>query len=197
MNFALVGKATGLFTVTNIDDLVILTVFFGQTAGRAGGLRVVAGQYLGFISILAVGLIGALGARLLPENVIPYLGLVPLFLGLRAALRSWQHRHNRDSEGPPTAAGPGLLTVAGVTFANGGDNLSVYVPVFATSGTAALAVYVTVFLALVSVWCAAGYWFARRPPVARALYRWEHIVLPVVFIAIGVAILIKGGAFGQ
>jgi cadmium resistance protein CadD (predicted permease) len=55
---------------------------------------------------------------------------------------------------------------------------------------------VTVFLALVAVWCAAGNWFARRPLVARALSRWGHIVLPVVLIGIGLAILIGGHAFG-
>src|SRR5690348_12791411 len=36
MDFGLVGKAAGLFAVTNIDDLVVLAVFFGQTASRAG-----------------------------------------------------------------------------------------------------------------------------------------------------------------
>ena len=202
MDVGLVGKAAGLFAVTNIDDLVVLAVFFGQTAGRAGALRVAAGQYLGFTGILAAAFAGALGAGLLPESVIPYLGLVPLFLGLRAAWTAWRHRHDRgddtdgDAADPVAAAGPGLLTVAGVTFANGGDNIGVYVPAFAASGTGALAVYVAVFLVLVAVWCAAGFWFARRPLVARALSRWGHIVLPIVLIGIGLAILIEGGAFG-
>jgi cadmium resistance protein CadD (predicted permease) len=26
--------------------------------------------------------------------------------------------------------------------------------------------------------------------------RWEHVILPVVFIGIGLAVLIEGGAFG-
>lgn len=43
------------------------------------------GQYLGFGAILAVSVLGALGAGLLPEPVVPYLGLLPLLLGLRAA----------------------------------------------------------------------------------------------------------------
>jgi len=53
-----------------------------------------------------------------------------------------------------------------------------------------------VFLILVGVWCAAGRYFATRPVIAKALARWGHIVLPVVLIAIGLAILIEGGAFG-
>ncbi len=88
------------------------------------------------------------------------------------------------------SAAPTIAGVAAVTFANGGDNIGVYVPVFSTSGAAATAVYAVVFLLLVAVWCALGHWVARRPLVARALSRWGHVVLPVVLIAIGILILI-------
>jgi hypothetical protein len=95
-----VGRAVGLFTVTNIDDLVLLAPFFGQAAGRGGGVpRVVLGQYLGFIGIMAVAVAGALGAGLLPESVLPYLGLLPLALGLRAAWRLWRERYDQDHDG--------------------------------------------------------------------------------------------------
>lgn len=65
----------------------------------------------------------------------------------------------------------GILTVAAVTLANGGDNIGVYVPVFANSGTSGMVAYLVVFLALVAVWCAAGRFFAtrRRPSPVRSL----------------------------
>ena len=37
---------------------------------------------------------------------------------------------------PPGPGGVGLLTVATVTFANGGDNIGVFLPVFAATSTA-------------------------------------------------------------
>ena len=83
-----------------------------------------------------------------------------------------------------------------MTFANGGDNIGVYVPVFATAGPADMAVYVAVFLVCVGVWCGAGLFFATRPTIAKALARWGHILMPLVLIGIGVLILIEGGAFG-
>jgi cadmium resistance protein CadD (predicted permease) len=46
------------------------------------------------------------------------------------------------------------------------------------------------------VLCATGRFFATRPVIAKALDRWGHIVLPVVLVAIGLFILIEGGAFG-
>ena len=199
MNVGLVWQAIGLFAATNLDDIVVLSVFFGRTSDHAAVWRVVAGQYLGFAGILAVAVTASLGVGLLPESAIAYLGLVPLLLGVRAAITAWRERHDPpgDADGSPVAdRAPGVLTVAGVTFANGGDNIGVYVPVFAAGGSGALGVYVTVFLVMVGVWCAAGHWFARRPVVARALTRWGHVILPVVLISIGVLILVQGGAFG-
>ena len=186
MDLALLGQAVGMFAVTNVDDLVVLAVFFG----RGSGWRVVVGQYLGFAGILVVSVVGALGAGLLPERVIPFLGLLPLALGIRAGWRAWRDR--RDGGGDDDEPGgdvPGPLQVAAVTFANGGDNIGVYVPVFTVAGVGGMTVYVIVFLIGVAVWCAAGWFLATRPPVARALSRWGHVVLPVVLVVIGVAIL--------
>jgi cadmium resistance protein CadD (predicted permease) len=70
MSIGLAGQAVGLFAVTNIDDIVILALFFGRGTGRVGASRVVVGQCLGFAAILAVAVAGALGAGLLPETVI-------------------------------------------------------------------------------------------------------------------------------
>lgn len=151
------------------------------------------GQYLGFAAILAVAVAAAFGATFLPESAIPYLGLLPLALGLKAAWQAWKSHRDRgeDEEG-----GPSPLEVAAVTFANGGDNIGVYVPVFATAGVGGMSVYAVVFLVLVAVWCFAGRYFATRPVVAKALARWGHILLPLVLIAIGLLILIEGGALG-
>ncbi|HEY4991358.1 MAG TPA: cadmium resistance transporter, partial [Nakamurella sp.] len=91
MGLGLVGQAVGMFAVTNIDDLLVLALFFGQAAGHQGAVRrVVTGQYLGFGVILAASILGAYGASLLPSAVLPYLGLAPLALGLRAAWMGWR-----------------------------------------------------------------------------------------------------------
>jgi cadmium resistance protein CadD (predicted permease) len=196
MNLGVAGQALGLFAVTNIDDIVVLALFFAQGAGRPNTTRTIAaGQYLGFAAILAVAVAAALGATLLPENVIPYLGLLPMALGVKAAVQAWKHRDDKD-ESEAGAGGPKILEVAAVTFANGGDNIGVYVPVFATAGPANMIAYVIVFLILVAAWVAAGRFFATRPVIARALSRWGHVLLPAVLIIVGALILLEGNAFG-
>ncbi|MFE2586727.1 cadmium resistance transporter [Streptomyces sp. NPDC059378] len=193
----MIGQAAGLFAVTNIDDILVLALFFAQGAGHKGTTRRIAlGQYLGFAAILAVAVAAAVGATFLPEKAIPYLGLLPLALGIKAAVQGWRHRGDAEEEKEAGDRGPRPLEVAAVTFANGGDNIGVYVPVFATAGVGGMSVYVAVFLVLVAVWIAAGRYFATRPVIADSLSRWGHVLLPVVLIGIGLLILIEGGTFG-
>jgi cadmium resistance protein CadD (predicted permease) len=193
LSLGIIGQAAGLFAVTNIDDILILALFFAQGAGHRHTTRTIAiGQYVGFAGILAVAAAAGFGATFLPERAIPWLGLLPLALGIRAAIGAWRHRHDKDgADGDAQrTGGPRILEVAAVTFANGGDNIGVYVPVFATAGAAGLLVYAVVFLALVAVWVAAGRFLATRPVIARALSRWGHVLLPVVLIGIGLLILL-------
>lgn len=183
VDLGVIGQAAGMFAVTNVDDLVLLALFFARAKSP---WQVVAGQYLGFTAILALAVVGALGASLLPAEFRPWLGLIPLALGLKAAWSLWR---GSDDEDEPDAA-PGVLAMAGVTLANGGDNIGVYVPVFTV--TDSLWVYVAVFLLLVGVWCGAGWFLASRQVIARALARWGHVALPVVLIVIGLLVLFSG-----
>lgn len=192
------GRAAGVFAVTNIDDLLLLALYFARAtgAGRRAELKVVAGQFLGIGAIVAIAVAGALGAGLLPGEALRWLGVLPLLLGLRAGWSVLSDHRRRtavqdDDEHRPT--GPPPVSVAGialVTLANGGDNIGVYVPVFATSGTGALIGYALVFAVLTLVWCLAGRFLATRATVAQLLSRWGHLVLPVVLIGIGVLILL-------
>ena len=193
MSLGIAGQAVGLFAVTNIDDIVILALFFAQGAGVKGTSRsILTGQYLGFAAILAVAVAAAFGASFLPDSAVPYLGLLPLALGVKAAVQTWRHRNDAEDEVAEQRSGPRIFEVAAVTFANGGDNIGVYVPVFTTAGAGGMIVYAGVFLVLVAVWVALGRYFATRPVIARALSRWGHIVLPVVLIGIGLLILAEG-----
>lgn len=171
-------------------------MFFARGAGQRGTTtKIVVGQYLGFGGILLASVAVTFGAGLfLPDDAIPYFGLIPLLLGGVAA---WQVWRNGDDDDDTVADKPiSALTVAAVTFANGGDNIGVYVPVFLAVGAGALVAYCVVFLALVAVLVLSAKFVATRKPIAEVLERWEHILFPLVLIVLGLVILIEGGAFG-
>jgi cadmium resistance protein CadD (predicted permease) len=194
---AIIVRAAGLFAATNIDDLLLLALFFGRGAGQPRSTtRIVIGQYLGLAGILILSIAASFSASLLPPSVIPYFGLVPLGLGLQSAWSAIGANDGATDGSVAVREGPTIIGMAAITLANGGDNIGVYVPVFTTTSAARIGAYVLVFFALLAVWICAGRLVATRPPVARALSRWAHILLPVVLIIIGLLILVKGNAFG-
>ena len=191
-------QAIGLFAATNIDDIIVLSLFFARGAGQSGTTaRILAGQYLGFAGILVAAILVTTGAgAFLPPAAIPYFGLIPLGLGLWAAWEAWRGDGDDDDEAKVAGKKVGVGAVAGVTFANGGDNIGVYTPVFLSVEPLAVVAYCVIFLALVAVLVALAKFVATRPPIAEVLERWEHILFPIVLIGLGIVILVSGGAFG-
>ena len=191
-------QAIGLFAATNIDDIIVLSLFFARGAGQSGTTaRILAGQYLGFAGILVAAILVTIGAgAFLPPAAIPYFGLIPLGLGLWAAWEAWRGDDDDDDEAKVAGKKVGVGTVAGVTFANGGDNIGVYTPVFLSVEPLAVVAYCVIFLALVAVLVALARFVATRPPIAEVLERFEHILFPIVLIGLGIVILVSGGAFG-
>jgi len=180
-----------VFAVTDIDDLVLLTAFFADTRMRRGAI--VMGQFLGIGALTAASAVAAIAALAVPAHWPSLLGVVPLVMGL---WKAWELIHNRaepDDEAADArrAAGrPGsqVLIVAAVTIANGGDNLSVYIPLFA-SNAAGVPVFVIVFAVMTALWCAAAHAFVWHPAGAALTQRFGHLLLPVVLIALGAWIL--------
>jgi cadmium resistance transport/sequestration family protein len=178
--------AAGVFIGTDVDDLIVLTVLFlAARAAHRPAWKIWAGQYLGIAALVTVSLLAALGLTLIPDRWVPLLGLVPLGLGLWGLAGAIRGRP--DDDGPVTASG--VLTVAGITIANGADNIAVYTPIFRTMGAADLVVLVIVFAVLVAVWCAAAAWLGSHRRVIAVVDRYGKWLVPLVFIAIGVVIL--------
>lgn len=60
-------QAMGLFAATNIDDIVVLSLFFARGAGQRGTTaRILAGQYLGFAGILGAAVLVTIRCRSIP-----------------------------------------------------------------------------------------------------------------------------------
>ena len=188
---AITGVAA--FAATNVDDIFILMLFFSQVGGEFRNRHVVLGQYLGFAALVALSVLGSLGVLVVPEEWVGLLGLVPIFLGVRASLRTLRGVTEEEERKEPIE-GSGVYGVAAVTFANGGDNIGIYVPLFASVGFARMGTIVAVFFALVAVWCYAGYTLGSHPTVAYKIGRYGHIVVPVVLVALGVYIVVESGA---
>jgi cadmium resistance transport/sequestration family protein len=193
------------FIATNLDDIVVLVIFFSQVSATFRRRHIVFGQYLGFIALLLLSLPGYFGGLVLPKAWVGLLGLLPLGVGISQLL-------NPDTDEPDvqtvsiaseskasigTVMGsllsPQAYQVAAVTIANGGDNIGIYVPLFASSTFPRLAIIVSVFLVLVGVWCWVAERLTRQRAIALLLSRYGHRAIPFVLIGLGLYILIDSG----
>jgi cadmium resistance protein CadD (predicted permease) len=151
-----------------------------------------------------VSIAAALAAAAMPEGWIAWSGVVPLGLGVR---KLWRLRNDiretngeterlRDSEHEAERRTRSqMLAVAAVTIANGGDNLGVYIPVFA-SHVAAIPIYVAVFAVMTALWCAAGHALVNNRLAGEHVRRFGHRLLPFVLIVLGAWIL-SGASIGR
>ncbi len=198
------------FVATNIDDIIILLLFFAQVDAKFRRRHIVFGQYLGFTLLIAASLPGFFGGLVVPHEWIGLLGLLPIAIGLKQLVDRQEDApqvqtvtSELEPSSPSNSAvsflssvlNPQTYKVAAVTVANGGDNISIYIPLFAGNTLISLGVILGVFFFMVGVWCAIAYQLTRQPTIARVLTRYGHAVVPFVLISLGLFIMYERGTF--
>ena len=179
-----------MFAATNADDLVLLALFFSQP--RVSPRAVVVGQLVGIGSLTAVSYTASALALAVPHGWLPWLGLVPVWIGIRW-LRRKEASDSDPKQAPETVA---WWAVAGITMANGADNLGVYIPAFASqTGTENVITGVS-FLGLTLVWCAFAWQLVRHPTWGSVVQYWSRKIAPFVLILIGLWIIAHHPIFG-
>ena len=198
------------FVATNIDDIIILLLFFAQVDANFRRRHIVIGQYLGFTLLILASLPGFFGGLVVPREWIGLLGLLPIAIGLKQLVNRQEDTaqvQTVTSDFEPSSArnpivsflssvlSPQTYKVAAVTVANGGDNISIYIPLFAGNNLVSLGVILGVFFFMVGVWCAIAYLLTRQPTIAQVLSRYGNAVVPFVLIGLGLFILYERGTF--
>ena len=154
---ALLPLAIGLFVSTNLDDLFILLGFLSNPKFRPR--QIVAGQLAGVGTLYAAAVVlslVALVALVIPAAWVGLLGLLPIAIGLKELRQPGAPEDDADAIASPKQGRGNILTVAAMTVANCGDNLSIYTPVFATRTGLDVAVIGLVFAAMTLAWMGAA-----------------------------------------
>ncbi|GJD16278.1 Cadmium resistance transporter [Rivularia sp. IAM M-261] len=201
-----VASACAAFAATNLDDIIILTLLFAQVNANFRKRHIIIGQYLGFSIIILASLPGFFGGLVIKRSLIGLLGFLPIIIGIYQLVKRQNDDNNNDEIQAVTAItnrgnnifnnllAPQIYNVAAVTFANGGDNISIYVPLFASSTLQQLLITLIVFYILIAVWCYLGYFFTRHRAITGVFNQYGSILAPIVLICLGVYILIDSGS---
>lgn len=249
-----IGSAFISFTATNIDDLVILMNFFTEASLANVAMKVhhiFIGQYLGFILILCLSLVGYALSYAVPVEMLGFLGFFPIGLGIKGIIEliqseyrkhyqrsinniipndhlstieleaiRYQNGHIINRQEPSTelsthdddASSPKhckqklvkffshclniqTLKIISITIANSGDNVAIYTPLFAQAYQWQIAVYISIYLVMLSVWLVFSYYFINFRPILNLAQKFARFIVPIVFVAIGIYILITSDCF--
>lgn len=196
-------SALAVFISTSIDYLLILTIIFVQTRTRNGILHVAAGQYLGTALLVIVSLLIAFMLHFIPEEwIIGLLGLIPIFLGIRVATKKEGDEEENEAEEvneklEAAKANRLFWTITLITIASGGDNLGIYIPYFASLRTFDIISALIVFGIATAILCYLGYKLSTIRLISETLEKYERVIVPVVYFALGLYIMLESGTFAH
>ncbi|MEI2580799.1 cadmium resistance transporter [Scytonema sp. PRP1] len=203
------GISTAL--ATTFDDNLYLTAFFGKVNRTFRPKHIVLGEFVGFTALVLASLPGFFGGLLIPEAWIGLLGFLPITIGITQLMSredggeevqtvsinftSDARSHRRKKSLWATLRDPQTYRVSAVTIANGGNNIGIYVPLFASSNLPSLGVILCVCYVSVGVWCCLSYFMTRNPLMAPLLTRYGRKIFPFVLIWLGFSILMKSESY--
>jgi len=203
------------FVSTNIDNIFVIMLLYAQTGDKLKKQHVIIGQYIGIGILVAISILGALGLNFIPQKYIGLLGVIPITLGIKSFL-DYKKDSNRNANSqeknafePPgkrdfirslsqkfksviaKIINPQILSVIIVAVANGADNIGVYIPIFTGYSAKQLLVTSIIFTILMALWCFLGYKITSFPKIKNYIQKYQHIAIPIVFIALGIYIILK------
>jgi len=195
--FGIIGLGIAAFASTNLDDLLLLASLFVDA--EFSPRSIILGQFAGMAVLVAASVAAALVAVRIPEGRLALLGFAPLLLGMHRFWKLWRGKLPKPGEkeffGPEQLRWqrhPSTVWATMVlTIANGGDNLSVYIPLFATQH-AFIVAYLLIFACLTGIWCLLGYYLTHHPMFRQRLKKYGRILVPFILVGIGLKVLASG-----
>lgn len=213
MDWLIATIVTGIAAAiaTTFDDNIYLTLFFGKVNRTFRPRHIIIGEYVGFTVLIGISLVGFLGGLVISHMWIGLLGFLPVCIGMNHLLSREDDSETVQAVSekvPPrarvkprkkslfaTLRDPQTYRVSAVTIANGGNNIGIYIPLFASSTLPRLSVIVCVCYLTIGLWCFLSYNLTRQPNIAFFLARCARKVFPFVLIWLGLSIVIDNESY--
>ena len=193
--------------------MMILLLLFSQIDSNFRKRHIFIGQYLGFFAIIMLSLPGFFGGLFIQREWLGLLGIIPIAIGMKQLIN--QQIETTESTEVQTVnpdfprllhpnpvfsfflsiLHPNTYQVAAITIANSGDNISVYIPLFAGQDFVSLGIIIAVFLAMVGVGCGIAYLLTSQVTIGYILSRYGRAMIPFILMALGLFIMYDRGTF--
>lgn len=194
-------SAIGVYISTSIDYLIILIILFAQLSQNKQKWHIYAGQYLGTGLLVGASLVAAYVVNFVPEEwMVGLLGLIPIYLGIRFAIVGEDAEEEEEEiieRLEQSKANQLFWTVTLLTIASGGDNLGIYIPYFipyfASLDWSQTLVALLVFVIGIIIFCEISRVLSSIPLIFETIEKYERIIVPLVFILLGLYIMYENG----
>ncbi|HGS3036983.1 TPA: CadD family cadmium resistance transporter [Streptococcus pneumoniae] len=190
-------SAIGVYISTSIDYLIILIILFAQLSQNKQKWHIYAGQYLGTGLLVGASLVAAYVVNFVPEEwMVGLLGLIPIYLGIRFAIVGEDAEEEEEEiieRLEQSKANQLFWTVTLLTIASGGDNLGIYIPYFASLDWSQTLVALLVFVISIIIFCEISRVLSSIPLIFETIEKYERIIVPLVFILLGLYIMYENG----
>jgi cadmium resistance protein CadD (predicted permease) len=204
------GAAVAL--ATTFDDNIYLTSFFGRVSRTFRPRHVVVGEFLGLTILISISLVGYFVGMVVSDMLVGLLGVLPIMIGIHQLMGKEDDENSDVIEevekvhievGRPrikqslwsTIRDPKTHRVTAVHVSNGGNNVAVYISLFASSSLPSLAVILTMCYMTIGFWCFCSYNLTRFPGISVLIARYGRKIAPFVLIYLGFSIIIKSQSY--
>ena len=186
-----------LYSGTAVDLLIILMLFFAKRKSRKDIINIYLGQFLGSVSLILLSLLFAFVLHYIPsKEILGFLGLIPIFLGLKVLILGDSDGEAIAKEGLRKDNKNLIFLVAMITFAScGADNIGIFVPYFITLNLADLIVALLTFLVMIYLLVFSAQKLAQVPSIGETLEKYSRWFIAVVYLGLGIYILIENNSF--
>lgn len=219
-----IAVAAGLSTT--FDDNIYLTAFFGEVDRDFRPIHIVIGEFIGFSTLLFISLVGYAAGLILPASTVGLLGVLPILMGIQNLIAMLRERRSElagtgtgtGSLRPAHEAATGKNTlgfksrrvtawdalrsrktydVALVCLSNGSNNLSIYIPLFASLTLAKVMVVIPILYLFITIWLGLAFSLTRMPGISVVLNRYVKLCFPWILMWLGLRILNDSGALAM
>jgi cadmium resistance protein CadD (predicted permease) len=184
---AVIGLVAGSFAATNVDNLALLVSWL--ISGRGNPTKILAGYTLGMLALLIVACLFGLGANLVPERYVGYLGIIPIALGLKGLYELFRATAETEVGPAPSTNLALIFSIATTQLANGIDTVLVFGPLLADSELGVDFMMIGGFVVMVLVWFRLARFLEFQASRIAIIERYSHWISPIVLIVIGLYIM--------